>query len=186
LWYRVIGPEYIELAFTFAHQADPQAFLCYNDFWAEGINDKSNAIYAMFESLISKDIPIHCMGFQAHIPAGFIPADQDYLDFESNLKRFTDLGVMVNISEMTVAIDEPVTQAKLQQQAEIYGRILASALKNPRFTSFQMWGFTDRYSGSYSCVYDTNLKPKLAYNAVVNSLKGIEGWELPAGEGVDG
>src|SRR5690606_5078017 len=42
IWLQTIGPEYIEMAFEFAHEADPQALLFYNDYNAEGSGTKSD------------------------------------------------------------------------------------------------------------------------------------------------
>ncbi|GMA86995.1 hypothetical protein GCM10025868_22450 [Angustibacter aerolatus] len=47
LWLQVIGPEYIEDAFRWAHQADPKALLFYNDYNLESIGPKSDAAYAL-------------------------------------------------------------------------------------------------------------------------------------------
>src|SRR5213079_3342579 len=45
-WLQRLGPQYIELAFQFAHQADPAATLYYNEIGAEGLGPKSDAMYA--------------------------------------------------------------------------------------------------------------------------------------------
>ncbi|NEQ87154.1 MAG: endo-1,4-beta-xylanase, partial [Moorea sp. SIO2I5] len=47
IWLQGIGPEYIEMAFRWAHEADPQATLFYNDHEAEELGKKSDAIYAL-------------------------------------------------------------------------------------------------------------------------------------------
>jgi len=62
VWLRNIGPEYIELAFRWAHEADPQALLFYNDYGAEDIGVKSNAVYNLVKRLLEKDVPIHGVG----------------------------------------------------------------------------------------------------------------------------
>lgn len=40
LWYQIIGPEYIDLAFTWAHEADPNATLIINDYNLESVKEK--------------------------------------------------------------------------------------------------------------------------------------------------
>ena len=171
IWHQIIGPEYIDMAFRFAHEADPNAILIYNDFFAEGLNKKSDAIYAMVLNLLEKGVPIHEVGFQTHLPENYSPTEQDYQDFATNLKRFTDAGVTVNISEMTVAIEDPVTTEKLVLQADIYGKTLETALKNKKFTTFQVWGFTDKHTTTHSRIYDSYYRPKPAYYALLNTLK---------------
>ena len=46
-----IGPGYIADAFRWAHQADPKALLFYNDYNIEGVNAKSDAVYALVQQL---------------------------------------------------------------------------------------------------------------------------------------
>lgn len=64
-WMEVIGEEYIEKAFRWAHEADPKAILFYNDYSTEDPNKRSR-IVTMIKSLQSKGVPIHGMGMQAH------------------------------------------------------------------------------------------------------------------------
>ncbi|MCI0711709.1 MAG: endo-1,4-beta-xylanase, partial [Chloroflexi bacterium] len=64
--YRMIGEDYIELAFRFAHEADPDALLFYNDYGAEGLNPKSQMIYTMVSDFVERGVPIHGVGLQMH------------------------------------------------------------------------------------------------------------------------
>jgi hypothetical protein len=74
IWYETIGPEYIDLAFRFAHEADPGAKLFYNDYGAEYENPHSDAIHEMVASMVERGVPIDGVGFQAHLtPPG--PSD---------------------------------------------------------------------------------------------------------------
>lgn len=65
-WFNVLGPEYIEKAFIYAHQADPNAQLFYNDYSTEN-PVKREYIYKLIKSLREKGIPIHGVGLQCHI-----------------------------------------------------------------------------------------------------------------------
>src|SRR5262252_4880804 len=51
IWLRVIGPDYIEMAFRWAHEADPAAKLLYNDYFAEGLGVKSDAVFTLVRNL---------------------------------------------------------------------------------------------------------------------------------------
>jgi endo-1,4-beta-xylanase len=64
IWLKNIGPEYIDLAFRWAHEADPEALLFYNDFGIESLNNKSNAVYKTIESLLKKACQYMGLGFR--------------------------------------------------------------------------------------------------------------------------
>jgi hypothetical protein len=51
------APAYIEQAFHWAHEADPQALLFYNETEGEGLNRKSDAIYAMVKDFKRRGVP---------------------------------------------------------------------------------------------------------------------------------
>jgi endo-1,4-beta-xylanase len=69
-WMSLIGEDYIELAFQFAHEADPDAKLFYNDYGIEFMNGKSDATYELVSDLLERGIPIHGVGLQAHFDVG--------------------------------------------------------------------------------------------------------------------
>lgn len=64
-WLRIIGPEYIAMAFRFAHEADPAAELHYNDFSVEG-SAKRAGIIRLIRSLKDEGVPITAIGMQEH------------------------------------------------------------------------------------------------------------------------
>jgi len=173
------GTEYIEQAFRWAHEADPKALLFYNDYSAEGLNAKSNAIYEMARDFVTRGVPIHGIGLQAHFTANI----GSIANIESNIRRITELGLQAHITELDVrvAVDSSgrATDAVLATQAQIYNNIVTSCLKFPLCTSIQTWGFTDKYSwipGSFpglgaALEFDANYAPKPAYNAMLNALR---------------
>ncbi len=65
LWLRIIGPEYIGMAFRFAHEADPAAELHYNDFSVEA-KAKRAGIIRLVRSLREQGVPITAIGMQEH------------------------------------------------------------------------------------------------------------------------
>ena len=142
------GTAYIEQAFRWARAADPKALLFYNDYDAEGLNAKSNAIYAMVKDFKKRGVPIDGVGLQMHISNLTI---EDLASLDANIKRLTDLGLQVQITEMDVAlaIDSqgiPLNEADLTKQANIYRYVADSCLQNRKCTALQAWGFTDKYS----------------------------------------
>lgn len=64
-WLQIIGPEYIAMAFRFAHEADPSAELYYNDFGVEG-SAKRAGIVRLISSLRAEGVPITAIGMQEH------------------------------------------------------------------------------------------------------------------------
>ena len=137
---------YIEQVFRWAHDADPQALLFYNDNGAETANAKSDAIYAMVKDFKARGVPIDGVGMQMHI----FDLQADPEGISRNIARFTALGVQVHITEMDVAL--PVDAAgrasasDLARQADIYRAIASACLANAGCTAIQTWGFADKYS----------------------------------------
>ncbi len=170
---------YIERCFRWAHEADPQALLFYNEAEAETVNPKSDAIYAMVRDFRERGVPIDGVGFQMHIAN----LHADIASISANIQRFTALGVQVHITEMDVALPvnaEGNARAEdLQTQADIYRQIATACVSHPGCTAIQTWGFTDKYSwiGSHSkhtqgaaLLFDRNYRSKPAYEALRNVL----------------
>src|ERR1700733_3812360 len=65
------GTKYIEQALRWAREADPKAKLFYNDYDAEVLNKKSDAIYAMAKDFKKRGVPLDGVGFQTHITLKF-------------------------------------------------------------------------------------------------------------------
>lgn len=64
-WRRIIGDDYLEIAFRTAHEVDPDAILVYNDYgWAS--DAKRQAIVAMANDFRQRGVPIHGLGIQGH------------------------------------------------------------------------------------------------------------------------
>ena len=131
------GTAYIEQTFRWAHEADPQALLFYNEAEGEGLNRKSDAIYAMVKDFKRRGVPIDGIGLQLHI---------SQLDFgtaamAANISRLTALGVQVHITEFDVSL--PVDSRGLAgnddllRQAELYRGVVRACLQNPGCTAIQ-------------------------------------------------
>ncbi|MEE2024477.1 endo-1,4-beta-xylanase [Alkalimonas mucilaginosa] len=98
-WLNLIGKDYIEKAFEFAHQADPDVELYYNDY---GLVDKSkqDAVVEMIQRLQEKGVPIHGVGIQGHYSLTY--PDLERLD--NAIARFSELGLKVMITELDVSV----------------------------------------------------------------------------------
>jgi endo-1,4-beta-xylanase len=176
IWHQVIGPEYIEKAFIWAHEADPEAKLILNDYGVVELNAKSNAMYTLAQELLDKGIPIHGVAFQCHLVFEDPP---DFASVYANVKRFVELGLDVEFPELDIRIRGEVTPEKLEKQAEIYKKLMEIALVFPKCSLFTMWGFTDAHSwvpnffkGTGSAlIFDEQYQPKPAYYALQEALQ---------------
>ncbi|SKB08942.1 endo-1,4-beta-xylanase [Prosthecobacter debontii] len=176
-WQRGIGPDYIEKAFRWAHEADPTAILIYNDYNAEDLGVKSNAVYEMLRDLKAQGVPVHGVGFQMHVTVRQLP---NVKDFQANLKRLADLGLELHVTELDVRIPLPATPESLSQQAKDYQKIFDAAMAFPQLRSFSLWGFTDRHSWiphefkgyGAGLIWDEHDQPKPAFSALQEALKG--------------
>ncbi len=179
VWSRGIGPDYIDLAFTWAHEADPAAELYYNDFGLELGGPKTDAVYKLVRDLEKKGVPIDGVGFQTHLINQVSPPAAK---FEPILQRFADLGLDVAITEFDDALkltDGKASAAALEQQAVTYRGYLGACLAVVRCRSFTIWGFTDKHSWipdflpGYGAAlpFDENYRPKPADDAMVAELR---------------
>lgn len=173
------GTGYVEQAFRWAHAADPNALLFYNDYNIYVPGPKFQAVLNMVRDFLSRGVPINGVGFQMHLGTNGWP---DSASLAANMRAITALGLQVHITEMDVEV--PVGAAgvaspgDLQTQAATYQRILTVCLENPGCTAFQTWGFSDAYSwvpGSNpgfgaALPFDLNYQPKPAFYSVLNTL----------------
>ena len=129
LWYNTIGPEYIDDAFQWAHEADPGARLLLNDYNNQGKGRKSDAIYNLVSSMQTRGIPIDGVGFQTHIGTSLASTPSSYNDISWNMARLNVLGLETDITEMDVALKLPSTPADLQVQATGFSGVLNVCMK---------------------------------------------------------
>ncbi|MEM9543399.1 MAG: endo-1,4-beta-xylanase [Cyanobacteria bacterium P01_E01_bin.42] len=174
-WSRAIGPEYIEIAFRTAREADPEALLFYNDFGAEEWGSKAEAIYQLVRSLQAKNIPIDGVGVQMHVS---VESPLDPQKVAENMRRLAALGLRVDITEMDVRLKKPAREEDRERQAEIYQEMLEVCLAAENCNTFVTWGFSDRYSwvsGIFkgwgeALPFDSDYQPKPAYYGLQDAL----------------
>lgn len=178
IWLRTIGPDYIEMAFRWAHEADPNARLFYNDFKGEELGKKSDAIYKLVKELRQRNVPIHGVGFQMHTSIKKPPNSEAV---SANIRRLGELGLEVRITEMDVQVNnvnKPMAE-KLAAQAKIYGEIADICLKAPNCNALTTWGLADRFSWipeffnrpDAPLLFDNFYQPKPAHNAILKILQ---------------
>ena len=177
VWTNKIGNSFIDTAFQAARKADPNALLFYNDYNIEDMSAKSNTAYNMIKSMKERGIPIDGVGFQSHFINGM--SSSQFSAIEQNIKRYADIGVQVSITELDIRMNDSENQTSgFNTQASNYKSLMEICLRNPNVKTFVVWGFTDKYSWipqtfpgtGRGLIYDSNLSPKPAYNALKEAL----------------
>ena len=123
LWEKIIGDDYIEKAFRYAHEADPKAELDYNDYNLENDAKRQGAI-ALIKRLKAEGIPITRIGLQGHYTLTWPTADQ----LAATISDFAALVVKVSITELDVDVLPAATQ---QQTADVSLHLRQDPALNP-------------------------------------------------------
>jgi len=197
IWQDVIGDDYIEMAFRFAREADPDALLFYNDFYAAGIvgdddaelairgasstrSDcediaKCAAVRDLAAAFVDDGVPIDGIGFQGHI------LDLDAPDYQQLAEWTGPLGLQWALTEIDVALAsiEPTTPELLERQADVYGALVSDCVRASNCNTTVVWGVTDDRSWIMGktdgrldrpLLYDGDARPKPALARVRESL----------------
>ncbi len=98
-WYRIIGEDYIEKAFEYAHEADPDAELYYNDFdmWKAS---KFDGVARLVKNLQSKGLRIDGIGMQGHWGFNY-PSNEE---LEAAIAFYSELGMKVMVTELDISV----------------------------------------------------------------------------------
>lgn len=178
IWMRVIGEDYIDYAFKFAREADPDAVLFYNDYNISDMGSaKADACYNLVKGMLERDVPIDAVGFQGHYINNM---HSSYIqNIDRNVKRYADLGVEVAFTEVDIRMNQHASEHDLQIQASNFGDVAAIAVNNPNVNTFVIWGLTDKYSWvpaqfpgeDHPVLFDKEYMPKPAYFSVVDAFK---------------
>jgi endo-1,4-beta-xylanase len=98
-WLQIIGKDYIEKAFQYAQEADPNAELYYNDFdqWKQG---KRETVVKIIKDLKAKGIKITGIGIQGHWGLDYPPMDE----MDASMKAYSEAGCKLMITELDMDI----------------------------------------------------------------------------------
>lgn len=122
-WLTIIGEDYIERAFAFAHEADPAAELYYNDYSVENA-PKRHGVIALIRKLQAAGVPVAAVGLQGHNNMTWPTGEQQ----DSTLAAFAALGVKVNITELDIDV---LPAANRSQSADVTMSAAPEAGLNP-------------------------------------------------------
>lgn len=184
-WMETLGPDFLTLAFKFAHEADPDARLYYNDYNIES-GPKHASSLVLLKRLIADGAPIQAVGIQGHWTTGRVPFD----DIDQAISDYAALGLKVSITELDVTIRgasggqfvggfgrrmgnrEPASAEDLAAQAAAYAKLFAIFRRHKDVIErVTFWGLNDRRTwrfGQHPLILDANNNAKPAYAAIVN------------------
>ena len=200
-WKSIIGDldgdgydsDYIELAFKYAHEADPDAKLIINEYGTEGSTRKRDDLYNLVERMLKKGIPVDGVGLQSHISMYSPSAQQNKECIEkfATLKKYNP-NFTVQVTELDMSIYsgdnegiKTVTEDILAQQANQYKALFdvyKEEAKKGNLSLVMLWGNSDDdtwldtfpvKTGRLNAplLFDRNLQAKPAYWAIVDPSK---------------
>jgi len=188
LWYQICGDDFIVKAFEYAHAADPEAKLFYNDYNTER-PEKRERVYQLLKKLVDAKVPIDGVGIQAH----WSIYEPSKADLEKTIKEFSSLGLKIQVTELDISLYpwekerrklRPGEKGELtpeleQKQADHYAEVFKIFRKYKKVvTGVTFWNISDRYTWldnypvpgrkNFPLLFDQNLQPKKAYQGVTN------------------
>lgn len=195
---RAIGEDYVIKAFEFAHEADPDAELYYNDYNIDMPYKRDKGL-RMVRELLGAGVRLDAVGIQGHWLLESPPLDE----INDGIQAFIDLGVRVEITELDIdplprtreggadvtAIEEegdnPYVRGmpnQVQRQlAQRYHDLFNLFQRHPEISRVTLWGIDDEGTWlnnfpvqgrtNHPMLWDRELEPKLAYRAVLKSLQ---------------
>ena len=173
-WMKIIGEDYIEKAFQFAHEADPDAELYYNDYSLPNSSKRNGAI-KLIKNLQSKGIKISGVGMQGHYKMDWPTTAQ----VDSTIKAFAELGIKVMITELDI---DALPQATFNMGADVSLSVEAREKLNPYKDglpdSVQQL-LAERYAGLFS-VFVNNSKDvsRVTFWGVSDSNSWLNNWPV--------
>lgn len=178
VWKKNIGEEFIALAFQYAHEADPDAILFYNEYGHEYSAARRLAVYQLAMKLKAENVPINGLGLQMHVPVTRSEADIRYAIFSA-----AKTGFKIHVSELDVALNPSLnksfvlTNELLQQQKDVYRYAAKAMMELPVEQQYGItfWGVADPNSflssgPDFPAVFDFTYKRKPAYDGLLQGF----------------
>jgi endo-1,4-beta-xylanase len=196
-WLKIIGDDYIAKAFQYAHEADPNAQLNYNDYSLE-TEAKRNGAIALIKKLQAQGIPVAVVGIQGHDSLSWPSVELE----DATITAFAKVGIKVAITELDIDVLPPVATGSAEVSLSVkadpklnpyvnglpdavqmalakqYASLFAVYLKHSAVMSrVTFWGVTDKDSWKndwpvvgrtdYPLLFDRAGEPKPAFDAVI-------------------
>ncbi len=196
-WFNIIGEDFMERAFRFAHAVDRKAQLLYNDYNMHNPG-KVEFLAKVVRGYLDRGVPIHGIGTQSHVGLGYPDLEQ----WEHSIATFADMGLKVHVTELDVdvlptpadtgadianraaysqqmdpwrdGLPEEIQQQLADRYAQLF-RILLKYRKSVERVTF--WGLHDGISWkndfpvrgrtNYPLLFDRGMQPKPAYQRLL-------------------
>jgi endo-1,4-beta-xylanase len=148
-WLDLIGPDYIELAFHAAREADPSALLTYNDYGIENDSadsrEKRGQVLMLVRRMKARGVPIDAVGVQSHLSVTDPPPGAGLQSFVRELRA---MGLQVFVTELD--INERKFEGTVAERdaaiARLYKSYVTMMVAEPNVSAVLTWGITDRYT----------------------------------------
>ena len=140
-YYKIIGPDYIKLAFQFAHEADPDAELYINDYSMAKPKKRETYLRIIKELKSAPGVRIDAIGMQSHNGLDY----PDIAEYEKTLAAYAATGLKVMITEMDInVLPSPgkFSGAEISQKFDYEKKLNPYKKGLPKKVEKQ---FTDRY-----------------------------------------
>lgn len=195
-WLEICGPEFMEYAFRYAHEADPECLLIYNDYNEEDPK-RRDFIVEMVKEYKKKGIPIHGIGLQGHLNLD----SPDLKLWEQAIEAYASVGMKISVTELDIDVlpydwgrsAEISTNAAYKESLNPYKDGLPKEIEDKLTKRYEdifkillkhkdvvdrvtFWGTSDDQSWknnfpmrgrtNYPLLFDRQRKPKNAYFAV--------------------
>ena len=188
--YKLCGDEFIAKAFQFAHEADPNALLFYNDY-NECDPVKSQRIYNMVKKMKAAGVPIHGIGMQGHYNI-YGPTEQA---IDDAIKLYKQVVSHIHVTELDIRVNAEmggqlrfsregvnISDSVKQHLADQYARVFNVFRKHKDVIDcVTFWNLSDRDSwlgaANYPLPFDSDYKPKMAYEVIRDMKPAL--WPLP-------
>jgi endo-1,4-beta-xylanase len=174
IWKQNIGSSYIEKAFRYAHEADPDALLFYNDYDIALNETKRKAILSLLNNLRQRGVHIDGIGMQMHISI----VHPENKQIATAFKEISDNDFKIHLSEVDISVNplskniEPSNEL-FERQANKLASITLLYKEIPYRYQYGItfWGVSDSDSwireyfnrDDYPLLFDDNYYPKPAY-----------------------
>lgn len=174
IWREKLGDGYIEKAFIYAAEADPNALLFYNDFNLESNPNKCSSVLSLLNNLRNIGIKVDGIGLQMHINIYSAEPSQ----IASAFQNIADDGYKIHVSELDISLnplgkDLNPDLELFNKQSVLLSRIVLQYKQIPPAYQYGItfWGISDKNSWirtaynrkDYPLLFDDNYLPKPAY-----------------------
>ena len=189
--FKIAGEEFIYKAFEYAHEADPNALLFYNDY-----NDaepaKSKRIFNLVKRMKDAGVPVDGIGMQGHYNV-YGPSMKD---IDDAITLYSTIVDHIHVTELDVRVNEEMGGGLRFSQGQAQIADWEKTLQQDQYVNLfkvlrkhkdvidcvTFWNVSDKDSWlgvrNYPLLFDENYKPKQAYLAVKGFDPKMDDFEI--------